>query len=111
MANHAGRVVGRADVSVEYFWDRYAVVAGEDVDVGGEVCISYGKQSNDALLQYFGFVEAGNAWEEYTFSPAVGAVVAGVGGGGGGAPALGARPRQRPQRPAAAAAAAAASRR
>lgn len=83
MANHAGRVVGRADVSVEYWRDRYAVVAGEDVPPGGEVCISYGRQGNDALLQYFGFVEAGNEWDEYTFAPAVGAVVAGVGGGAG----------------------------
>lgn len=57
MANHSGRVVGRADVSVEYCRDRYAVVTREDVAAGGEVCISYGRQGNDALLQYLGFVD------------------------------------------------------
>ena len=32
---------------------------------GTQVFISYGQQSNDSLLQYYGFVEAGNPHDTY----------------------------------------------
>ena len=34
---------------------------------GQQVLISYGKMDNDSLLQYYGFVEADNCFDTYTF--------------------------------------------
>lgn len=45
-----------SDVSYNYFADQFEVRAGRYAE-GEQVFISYGRQSNDRLLQYYGFVE------------------------------------------------------
>lgn len=67
--NHSDKVVGLADVSYEYFADRFVVRSGEQYNSGDQVYISYGPQSNDSLLQFYGFVEDDNANDNYTFGP------------------------------------------
>lgn len=69
--NHASRVNGKAEVSYEYFTDKFVVNAGEDYKPDDEVAISYGAQSNDSLLQIYGFVEADNPADGYRFSDAI----------------------------------------
>lgn len=69
--NHASRVNGTADVSCEYFTDRFVVAAGENYNAGDEVAISYGAQSNDSLLQFYGFVEDDNPADDYVFEKAI----------------------------------------
>lgn len=69
--NHSSSVAGRAEVSYEYFTERFVVAAGEDYQAGDQVFISYGKQSNDSFLQYYGFVEDDNPAETYKFEPDV----------------------------------------
>lgn len=46
-----------SDVSYNYFADQFEVRAGRSTAKGEQVFISYGRQSNDRLLQYYGFVE------------------------------------------------------
>ena len=58
LANH--RSNAGAEVSYEYFSDRFAVEAGADVQAGSQLFISYGERDNEALLQYYGFVEPAN---------------------------------------------------
>lgn len=65
--NHASRVNQKAEVSYEYFLDSFAVACGEDYKAGDEVAISYGAQSNDAFLQFYGFVEVDNPADDYVF--------------------------------------------
>jgi Rubisco LSMT substrate-binding/SET domain len=65
--NHSSRMNGKAEVSYEYFTDKFVVRCGEDYAAGDQVFISYGAQSNDAFLQYYGFVERGNPADEYAF--------------------------------------------
>ena len=36
---------------------------------GGQLMISYGARSNDLLLQYYGFVQAGNPHEVFAYEP------------------------------------------
>lgn len=67
LINHSSLVTGKADVSYEYFTDRFVVKAGEDYHEGDQVFVSYGAQSNDSLLQFYGFVEDDNLSETYTF--------------------------------------------
>lgn len=67
MMNHSSTVTGKAEVSYEYFSEKFVVQAGEDYESGDQVFISYGAQGNDAFLQYYGFVEEGNSAETYTF--------------------------------------------
>lgn len=69
--NHNCRVTDRANVSYEYFSDQFEVRSGEDYQTGHEVFISYGSQSNDAFLQYYGFVEQDNPSETFTFDAGV----------------------------------------
>ncbi|GFR49677.1 hypothetical protein Agub_g11825, partial [Astrephomene gubernaculifera] len=56
--NHSSAV--QSEVSYNYFGDSYCVVASRDVKQGEQVFISYGPQSNDSLLQYYGFSEPAN---------------------------------------------------
>mmetsp|Transcript_48704 Transcript_48704/g.123010 ORF Transcript_48704/g.123010 Transcript_48704/m.123010 type:complete len:524 (-) Transcript_48704:420-1991(-) len=56
--NHKSTV--ESDVSWEYFSDRFVVTATQGWKAGEQVYINYGKQSNDSLLQYYGFVEEEN---------------------------------------------------
>lgn len=65
--NHSSSVTGKAEVSYEYFTDKFVVQAGEDYKTGDQVFISYGAQSNDSLLQFYGFVEVDNPADTYTF--------------------------------------------
>jgi hypothetical protein len=65
--NHSSRVNGKAEVSYEYFTDRFVVRCGEEYASGEEVSISYGAQSNDSFLQYYGFVEEDNPADEFIF--------------------------------------------
>lgn len=67
LLNHSSSVTGKAEVSYEYFTDKFVVQAGEDYEAGDEAFISYGAQSNDSFLQYYGFVEDENPAETYTF--------------------------------------------
>ncbi|GFH18096.1 SET domain-containing protein, partial [Haematococcus lacustris] len=54
--NHSS--ASKSEVSLDYFSDRYSVQAGRDYSMGEEVFISYGgNQTNDSLLQYYGFTE------------------------------------------------------
>lgn len=65
--NHSSSVTGKAEVVYEYFTDKFVVQAGEEYKTGDQVFISYGAQSNDSLIQYYGFVEDENPSETYTF--------------------------------------------
>ncbi|GMH42796.1 hypothetical protein BSKO_10715 [Bryopsis sp. KO-2023] len=58
LINHSCYV--ETDLSYDYFQDSYAVRAAEDYSRGEQVFISYGKQSNDSLMQYYGFCIADN---------------------------------------------------
>lgn len=69
--NHSSSVSGEAEVSYEYFSEKFVVQAGEDYEEGDQVFISYGRQSNDSFLQYYGFVEEDNPCETYAFATQV----------------------------------------
>jgi hypothetical protein len=69
--NHASRVNGRAEVSFEYFQEKFQVSCGEDYSAGDEVAISYGAQSNDSFVQYYGFVEELNPADDYVFDDSI----------------------------------------
>ena len=65
MMNHASSRAA-TDVAYEYFTDNFAVVLdGQSVRSGTEAHICYGPQTNDALLQYYGFVEANNPHDTF----------------------------------------------
>lgn len=53
-------------MSYEYFRDAFAVAAEASVGQGEQVFITYGAQSNDSLLQYYGFVEINTPSDTYT---------------------------------------------
>lgn len=65
--NHSSSVTGRAEVAFEYFTNKFVVESGEDYEEGDQVFISYGAQSNDSFLQYYGFVEEKNPADTVTF--------------------------------------------
>lgn len=58
-ANHASRA--KTTVDYAYFADGYQVVAPFAVQAGEQAYISYGSQTSDSLLQFYGFVEKNNA--------------------------------------------------
>lgn len=66
LANHSGSET--AEVSYDYFRDAFVVAAGRDYEPGQQVFVSYGTQSNDSLMQYYGFSEAGNHADSYVMS-------------------------------------------
>ncbi|KAA6421676.1 MAG: N-methyltransferase (ISS) [Trebouxia sp. A1-2] len=53
------------EVAYEYFGDRFSVTAERKYKQGEQVFITYGQQSNDKLLQYYGFVESKNPADVY----------------------------------------------
>lgn len=71
MINHDSSVTGKAEVSYEYFSEKFVIEAGENYNIGDHVSISYGAQSNDAFLQYYGFVEERNPADTYAFGKEV----------------------------------------
>ncbi|KXZ50177.1 hypothetical protein GPECTOR_17g814 [Gonium pectorale] len=64
--NHSSTV--QSEVSYNYFGDSYSVVASRDFKKGEQVFISYGTQSNDSLMQYYGFAEPNNPADAYVMS-------------------------------------------
>lgn len=69
--NHDSRMTDRANVAFEYFSEKFVVRCGEDYNPGDEVFISYGSQSNDSFLQYYGFVEANNPADTFAFDDSI----------------------------------------
>lgn len=67
MINHNGIDAGDAQVEFRYFTESFEVLSADVYAPGDQVFISYGKQSNDSFLQYYGFVEADNPAETYVF--------------------------------------------
>lgn len=69
MANHVGEGA-TGNVAFEYFSDGFSLSALEPgVSQGSEMFIQYGPRNNDQLLQYYGFVEGGNAHDVYILPP------------------------------------------
>jgi len=65
MMNHASSRAA-TDVAYEYFTDKFAVVLDDTpVKQGEESKICYGPRSNDALLQYYGFIEESNPHDTF----------------------------------------------
>ena len=56
-----------AEVSYDYFKDSYSVLSGRTFKPGDQVFISYGRQTTDSLLQYYGFVAEDNVDDLFTF--------------------------------------------
>lgn len=65
MFNHRSGCV--SDVSYNYFANQFELRT-EQYQEGSQVFLSYGRQSNDRLLQYYGFVDAGNCHDVYDFN-------------------------------------------
>jgi len=51
-------------VSYDYFSDTFSVTASRDYRAGEQVFVNYG-QTNDGLMQYYGFTEVG--WSTASF--------------------------------------------
>lgn len=66
LLNHSTAV--QCEVSYDYFQDCYSVVACKSYVQGEQVFVSYGKQSNDSLLQYYGFCEEDNPSDSYVMT-------------------------------------------
>ena len=62
--NHKSNV--QSDVSYNYFSNQFELRT-QATNANQQVFISYGKQSNDRLLQYYGFVEADCPFDIYDF--------------------------------------------
>ena len=71
LVNHSGGVA--SDLAYEYFLNSFSLAAGA-TRAGRQVLVSYGAQSNDELLQWYGFVEEGNAHDTYTLTTLAGRV-------------------------------------
>jgi len=56
----------KSDVSYNYFSNQFELRT-QATNVGEQVFISYGKQSNDRLLQYYGFVEEECPYDIYDY--------------------------------------------
>lgn len=68
MFNHRSTV--SSDVSYNYFADAFELRT-QGHTKGEQVFISYGKQSNDRLLQYYGFIDEDNPYDSYDFGSGV----------------------------------------
>lgn len=67
MFNHDSKLDG-SQLAFNYFSSCYELSldpSAGNVNKGDEIKISYGKQTNDALLQYYGFVEVDNPYDFY----------------------------------------------
>jgi hypothetical protein len=78
LANHCGAV--SEEVAYAYFQDGFTVDAGRSFRRGEQVLISYGRQTADSLLQFYGFVdeEGGGERDAHTLVD-VGAALVGTG--------------------------------
>ena len=56
-------------MSYEYFGNAFTALAETSFGPREEVCLSYGQRSNDQLLQFYGFVENENPYEQYVLPP------------------------------------------
>ena len=66
MFNHKSTVA--SDVSYNYFNNQFEVIINNEAYTKDqEVFISYGKQSNDRLLQYYGFIEQNCPFDVYDY--------------------------------------------
>eukprot|EP00746_Dinoflagellata_sp_MGD_P127888 gnl/MRDRNA2_/MRDRNA2_62363_c0_seq1.p1 gnl/MRDRNA2_/MRDRNA2_62363_c0~~gnl/MRDRNA2_/MRDRNA2_62363_c0_seq1.p1 ORF type:complete len:637 (+),score=120.78 gnl/MRDRNA2_/MRDRNA2_62363_c0_seq1:134-2044(+) len=67
MFNH--RSTSTAEPAFNYFTGKVELLTGPDETYsrGDQVYITYGKQGNDRLLQFYGFVEADNIHDSYDF--------------------------------------------
>lgn len=65
MFNHRSGCV--SDVSYNYFANQFELRT-EQYQEGQQVYLSYGRQSNDRLLQYYGFVDTDNCYDVYDFN-------------------------------------------
>lgn len=65
MFNHRSGCV--SDVSYNYFANQFELRT-EGYKRGEQVYLSYGRQTNDRLLQYYGFVDKGNRFDNYDFN-------------------------------------------
>ena len=68
MFNHKSTV--SSDVSYNYFADAFELRTQGHAK-GDQVFISYGKQGNDRLLQYYGFIDEDNPHDSYDFGSGV----------------------------------------
>lgn len=59
-----------AQAAYEYFGDAFSVAASRGYGAGDEVHASYGEKSNALLLANYGFVEVGNAFDDFVFPDA-----------------------------------------
>lgn len=71
MLNHNSEKAGDALVEFRYFTDSYQVDSGRDYNVDDQVFISYGAQSNDAFLQYYGFMDDANTADTFVFDDVI----------------------------------------
>lgn len=65
--NHSSAAV-ESEVTFDYFSSSYTVAPSRDFSKGEQVFISYGQQSNDSLMQYYGFAEVGNPADVYVMT-------------------------------------------
>lgn len=68
MINHKSS--SKTDVSYNYFLDQFEVKS-QAYNVNEQIFLSYGKQSNDRLLQYYGFIEEDNPNDVYEFDNSI----------------------------------------
>ena len=64
MFNHNSN--SNAEASFNYFSGSFELRT-DSYGKGDQVYINYGKQSNDRLFQYYGFVEENNPYDSYDF--------------------------------------------
>ena len=64
MFNHKSNCI--SDASYNYFTGKFQLFTG-DYQPNDQVFVSYGKQSNDRLFQYYGFIEPDNPHDIYEF--------------------------------------------
>jgi hypothetical protein len=74
MFNHHSSAV--SDVSFNYFKNRFELIVKPRIghppySPGDQVFISYGRPSNDRLLQFYGFVETNNPYDLYDYGKSV----------------------------------------
>lgn len=70
--NH--RSSSKSEVAFEYFGDKFSVEANDGVPAGAQLYITYGRQGNDRLLQFYGFSEENNPHDTYVVHDMQGAV-------------------------------------
>ena len=68
MFNHKSSCA--SDVSYNYFSNRFELRT-QGYKAGEQVFISYGRQSNDRLLQYYGFIDEENPFDSYDFGQGI----------------------------------------